>query len=306
VRRRATALVAVAATLAACGVGAGDAPDSTVRLTVTDGFGARTVLERPAPEVRGNDTVMRVLQRNARVQTRHGGAFVQAINGLRGGREGARRLDWFYYVNGVLAGEGAASTKVNPGDRIWWDRHDWGATLIVPAVVGSFPEPFVHGVKGERIPTRLECEPSTEAACEAVEDRLVELDLPVGRALPGTTVGDQILRIVVGPWREIRTDRALRPIEQGPQRSGVYGRMDPSGRALTVLDQRGRAVRTLRAGTGLIAATRVEQQAPTWTVTGTDARGVAAAARAFQESALNEKYALAISDDLPVALPQVR
>jgi hypothetical protein len=40
-------------------------------------------------------------------------------------------------------------------------------------------------------------------------------------------------------------------------------------------------------------------------VTGTDEAGVVAAARALDESVLGEKFALAISDDLPVALPVV-
>jgi hypothetical protein len=41
-----------------------------------------------------------------------------------------------------------------------------------------------------------------------------------------------------------------------------------------------------------------------WFVTGTDGAGVAAAARALDESVLSDRFALAISDDLPVAVPQ--
>jgi hypothetical protein len=40
-----------------------------------------------------------------------------------------------------------------------------------------------------------------------------------------------------------------------------------------------------------------------WAVTGTDAEGVRVAADALDESVLNEKFALAISDGLPVPLP---
>ena len=42
---------------------------------------------------------------------------------------------------------------------------------------------------------------------------------------------------------------------------------------------------------------------PTWVVTGTDAAGVESAARAFEEGTLEHRFALAVSDDLPVALP---
>lgn len=39
-------------------------------------------------------------------------------------------------------------------------------------------------------------------------------------------------------------------------------------------------------------------------MTGTDDAGVAAAARALDESVLADRFALAIADDLPVAVPQ--
>ena len=70
-----------------------------------------------------------------------------------------------------------------------------------------------------------------------------------------------------------------------------------------MLDARGRAARTLGAGSGLIAATRAEERQPVWFVTGTDDAGVASAARALDEGALSDRFALAISDDLPVAVP---
>lgn len=92
-RRLAGAIVVLAAVAAGCGVGAGETPDA-VRLTVTDGFGSRTVLERASPQVRGKDTVMRLLQRNAKVTTKYGGGFVQSVDGVSGGREEGRPLDW--------------------------------------------------------------------------------------------------------------------------------------------------------------------------------------------------------------------
>jgi len=47
----------------------------------------------------------------------------------------------------------------------------------------------------------------------------------------------------------------------------------------------------------------VPERRPVWFVTGTDAAGVQAAARAFDESVLADRFALAISRDLPVAVP---
>jgi hypothetical protein len=302
-RAVATALTLLAVVAAGCGAGAGEQP-TEVKLTITDDFGGRTLTERTGPEVRGSDTVMRLLQRNAKVQTRYGGGFVQSIGGLKGGRENGRPVDWFYYVNGVLEDEGAAAVDVHPGDRIWWDRRDWGVADRVPAVVGSYPEPFVSGLDGERRPTRLECDEGVEAACDAVGDKLTKLGIVAGRSRLGTEKGEQNLRILVGRWSEIRGDRAAEQLEQGPKVSGVYARVAEDGRTITALDARGRSVRRLGPGTGLIAATRFRQEEPVWVVTGTDAAGVRLAAeQAFDESVLNEKFALAISGGLPVPLP---
>ena len=52
--------------------------------------------------------------------------------------------------------------------------------------------------------------------------------------------------------------------------------------------------RALGRGGGLIVAVRAGQSAPTWAVTGTDAAGVEAAARAFGERTLRDRFAVAV------------
>ena len=74
-----------------------------------------------------------------------------------------------------------------------------------------------------------------------------------------------------------------------------------------MLDAAGRVTRTLGAGTGLVAATKLPDDRPTWVVTGTDAAGVESAAAApSRRATLEHRFALAVSDDLPVALPAGR
>ena len=154
--RRLLLLGLLALPLAGCGLGAGAAPGS-VAVTVTDEFGQRELPSPASLKVVGQETVMSLLERNYKVSTHFGGKFVQSINGLSGESEGAEPVDWFYYVNGVEAPKGAAATNVHAGDQIWWDRHDWSQTESVPAVVGSFPEPFLHGIDGVRYPVRVQC-----------------------------------------------------------------------------------------------------------------------------------------------------
>ena len=293
-----------AVALGGCGVGAGDGPGAPVGLAVTRDFGERALIEIDDAKVAGADTVMRVLRRNATVQTRYGGEFVQSIDGVAGGRRGGRPVDWFIYVNGSLTDQGAGAVDVHGGDRIWWDHHDWGLTPDVRAVVGSYPEPFVHGDAGKRLPVRVECADPNAGACKVVADKLIALGIPIGRSNISRSAADDTLRILVGPWSKLRgRDAEAVAVDAGPRASGVFARFNASGEELAVLDPRGATARTLRAGSGLVAATRAKDRQPVWFVTGTDDAGVASAARALEEGALSNRYALAVSDDLPIAVP---
>ncbi|MDX6692253.1 MAG: hypothetical protein QOG15_3710 [Solirubrobacteraceae bacterium] len=298
-------LLLAAATLGGCGLGPGNGPDGNVRLTVTRDFGARQIVGIDPAKTAGSDTVMRVLQRNVdKVSTRFGGGFVQSINGVSGGRHAGRPVDWFIYVNGIQTEKGATSVDVHGGDRIWWDHHDWGATPDIPAIVGSFPEPFEHGSDGRKLPVRVECSAPQSGPCDVVANKLTKLGIVAGRSNLGSTPAAKTLRVLVGPWNRLRSrDPEAVSIDSGPRSSGVFARFAGAGDELVVLDERGRPARTLGAGTGLVAATKVADREPVWYITGTDDAGVASAARAFDEPVLENHFALAISHDLPLRVP---
>ena len=297
--------LAAASSLAGCGLGAGRAP-TAIQLTVTRDFGTAPLRSWRAPHARGEETVMSLLMRNASVSTRYGGGFVESIDGVSGGQQGGRPVDWFYYVNGIEASKGAASTKLHAGDHIWWDRHDWSQTDHVPAVVGSFPEPFLNGVGGKRLPVRVECALVGGYACRAVTERLHAAGAPAALAAAGTGAAPQTLRVVVGPWSAAAGDPTAGAIKRGPSASGVYARFSPNGRTLIVLDQSGRPARTLGAGAGLIAATAIAESAPVWVVTGTDSSGVERAARSFSGAVLADRFAVAVAPSgRALAAPQV-
>jgi hypothetical protein len=296
------ALIAVAAT--GCGLGAGPTP-SGVQLTVTRDFGAHVLHRSGSLAVRGQETAMSLLQRNYRVGTRYGGGFVESIDGLAGGHDASAQIDWFYYDNGVQASQGAAATDVHPGDRIWWDRHDWSQTEDVPAVVGSFPEPFLSGIAGKRLPVRIECEQVGGYACRTVVSRLREAGVPAAVAGLGVTGGPLTLRVLVGAWSHLAGDGAARMIQAGTRESGVYAHFSGDGHTLTPLSPDGRALASLGAGTGLIAATRHAEDAPVWLVTGTDAQGVELAARDFDAATLTDRFAVAVTPGATHPLPEV-
>jgi hypothetical protein len=170
--------------------------------------------------------------------------------------------------------------------------------------VGSFPEPFLHGVAGRRLPTAIECAPDVARACRRVSAELSGLGVHVGTQLIGTGSGSDSLAVVVGTWRDLGPEIVAGLVEQGPAASGVYARFTGRGAELQLLNPGGQVARRLGSGAGLIAATAQGSSEPTWLVTGTDPGGVAAASAAFTPASLRNRFALAVAGatQLPVPL----
>ena len=244
---------------------------------------------------------MRFLEKTHEVETRFGGGFVDSIDGVRGDRAGRR--DWFYFVNGIEAGKGAADFALSPGDRIQWDYRSWRAAMRVPVIVGAYPEPMVNGREGKRLPVRVQCERQGSEPCSETTERLSEKKvLATGSVLQGQT-GEESIRVLVGRWSALRRLRGAAAIERGPRASGVWARFD--GDALQLLDPDGRVARVAPPGTGLVAATESESSGIVWVVTGVDDEGVTRAARLLDERKLHGAYAVAETPDEVIRLPVI-
>ncbi|MSO41445.1 MAG: DUF4430 domain-containing protein [Solirubrobacterales bacterium] len=284
--------LACAMAAAACGLGPGG-DEGVAEVTVTRDYGAE-VLADESPDLKGSDNVMRALDRSADVETRYGGRFVQSIDGLGGGQTGGRLYDWFFYVNGIEAPRGAADFDLSAGDRVWWDFHDWTDAMRVPAVVGSWPEPFVNGFDGRRYEVSVDCR-GAEDACDRVRGSLEHAGARLVDSDEEGVTGSA--RVMVGPWERIRRDGVARLVEQGPGRSGVFADFylgAPEGWQLVLQDASGAPSRTLGPGSGLIAALLEGEGPPTWLVTGTDPEGTALAAESLAPDALRNRFAVAI------------
>lgn len=296
--RRGTAAAAAlmcAAVAAGCGFGPGAPSNGDATLTVTRDFGAQRVLEARQPDPPESETVIRFLDREAEIETRYGGGFVQSIDGASGSERGGRRFDWFFYVNGIESPIGAAEARVRGGDRVWWDHREWTDAMQVPAVVGSWPEPFLHGSEGKSFPVRIDCFTEDEL-CSEVAERLEAEGVAASIATERAKLGDELLRVVVGSWDQVREDRAVAQIEQGPSTSGVFAALEPApgGHELVLVDARDRESTRLGPGAGLVAAVRLGEQQPTWVVTGTDEQGTEAAIELLDQDSLRDRYAVAV------------
>jgi len=299
--RWAAAIALLAGAIAAAGCGLGPGEDvGAVELTVTRDYGAKTILERQVGDVTEADTAMRVLERNAKLATSYGGDFVDAIDGLESTTSAGHYFDWLYYVNGVEATVGAAAYDLHGGERVWWDYRDWSGALHVPAVVGSWPQPFLDGYAGKRHPVVVECM-GGGVACATARERLM-----AAGAAPASGSPPDAIRVLVGPWSRVRRDPAAAQIERGVQASGVFAGFVPAGGGeyrLQGLDEDGHARREFGPDAGLVAATRDGEAPPTWVISGPRAAGARAAAGLLDPADLRNHYAVAVEGGRETPLP---
>ena len=167
--RRLVLLLAAACLLVGCGEEA--AGDGTARLWITRDRGSDVVLTATVP---AGISALEALRREAEVDTRYGGRFVQSVNGIEG--DLAQQRDWFWFVNGYEGDRSAADYELHDGDVIWWDHRSWAGEMRQPVVVGAFPEPFLHGWEGKRRPAVVRGPPgeTAERLAELIEGSLNE------------------------------------------------------------------------------------------------------------------------------------
>jgi hypothetical protein len=309
VRRVAALLLAItlagaAPVAAGCGLGPGEEREGGATIRVTRDFGRTPLGEARLARVREDETVMRMLRSEFDIETRYGGRFVQAIDGLEG-QGGGGGGDWFFFVNGVEAGEGAAEYELAPGDRVQWDYRRWDVAMRVPAIVGAFPEPFLHGLEGKRRPVRVECEDADAPVCDEAKERLEDIGAsPSGASLgaPGT---ETVTRLVVARWPRARIVRGAPGLEDGPAATGVFARFIPGERILELLDADGEPARRVAPGdgVGLVLAMRPRDDELVWLVTALDQRGLEAGVRALREDRLRDAFAVAVTGGTVEKLP---
>ncbi len=294
--------------LAGCGIAVnGNRTSKAVSVRVTTNFGSQRVGRDSRTSFSSGDTVMNFTKQFFTLKTSDGGGFVDAIGG-RADQE-SQRVDWFYYVNGIEAPKGAAATQLHPGDHVWWDLHDWRAVQDVPAVVGSYPEPFLSGSGGRSFPTVVTCADGYQAACTTVTKSLSKAGVKVSFSALGNGSGSDSLTLLVGTLTQLQGTLAGELLKAGPESSGVYAQfvIATQGQALELDNAAGDVVATYHGSVGLIAA--VEQSGlnePVWLVTGTDKAGVEAAAAALTPAKLADHFAVAVAPGgrvipLPVA-----
>ena len=107
------------------------------------------------------------------------------------------------------------------------------------------------------------------------------------------------MRLIVGEWSEIRSDQTAGLLERGPGGE----RCLRAGRPTTASSFWTSGATPPAIANGLLAATRNGEGPPTWIATGTDEDGVLGAVALLGSDELEDRYAVAVSEDVAVPLP---
>jgi len=268
-----------------------------VRVVVTQDFGSQVVLDKYVLPKKG-ESALEVLQRVAEVETKYGGGFVVRINGICS-RYPKVKKDWFYYVNGILANVGAGGYKLCPADVEHWDFHEWGFNAFIPAIIGSFPQPFLSGYGGRVRPTVIVHQPGFREIAEKLRDTLTRLG--VKEIWLQTTLPEKkhCHLILLGTQKF----EPVRKLNRNYKKLGFFFKFEDEG--AVVLDSRGKKARVKSAG--VIQATQnpwgVGEAA--WMISGTGEAQVRAAADILTEhwEQLDCAFAIALINQKIVRLP---
>ncbi|MFY0546179.1 DUF4430 domain-containing protein [Brevibacillus sp. H7] len=266
-----------------------------VQLRITKDFGAATVLDKPIP-IQSGETVMDVLKRSGlELKTGYGGGFVESLGGLasqyRPGDTTSKKLDWFFYVNGLTADVGAAEYPVNAGDVVWWDYHNWDYAISTPAVIGAYPHPFRPRAEGETpVPLVIMAAKGFEAQAEHVAKSVHSVRRDEVKTLPWD---EQLLSresafILVGDAKGLLSSAFIRELWQAKQNQGLFAGLTTEG--IDAIDVFGQVkARYNESGTGLLLATvHPVTRYPIWIVSGTDGEGVEQAAKRLEKTSENQ------------------
>ncbi|MEV4422609.1 hypothetical protein AB0L40_21925, partial [Patulibacter sp. NPDC049589] len=287
VRRLSTLLAVLVAVGGIAGCGQVDEKGAGVRVLVTTGDGAKTLVDQDAVKASDDIPALEVLQRAAKVAVDARGD-VTSVDG-HAATNGSR---WTLWINGSPLRSGALKTtgedvnlqqlptletaktaKVSEGDTIWLDLQP-KSPVVARGVVGTFPEPFLHGQEGKRWPVRVECGQERSRPCLMVRDALVRYGIPAVMNLVRSSYNPESARIAVGTWAELREDPSIGLSERGAAITGIPIVPTKDGKGIGLTGPDGDVVRTLGAGSGAIFASRWRDEPPSWAVTGTDDAGV--------------------------------
>lgn len=286
---------------------------TSVKVVVTTDFSKEVLLEQTI-EIEPGTSAIDALKMVAKVETKYGGGFINAINGISSEYEGTRKekKDWFLFINGISSNVGAKDYILRDGDIEHWDFRDWSYRQFIPAIIGDFPQPLLGGYQNKVKPTVIVYGDRFEESARSLVEKLNELGVKetsvqnFGQLTEKSQ--EQSNLILLGT----KDEELISELNDNYNKLGFYAYFDQE--KLVVLDARGEVVSEYVAGSGLIQATQNpwnpkgigSGESVVWVVSGTDEDGVKNAIQALTSRYADFQYAYAvvITEGKIVRVPQ--
>jgi len=279
---------------------------ASVKVVVTTDFSKEVLLEQSAIDA---------LKMVAKVETKYGGGFINAINGISSEYEGIRKekKDWFLFINGISSNVGAKDYILRDGDIEHWDFRDWSYHQFIPAIIGDFPQPLLGGYQNKVKPTVIVYgDDRFEESARSLVEKLNELgvkETSVQNFSQLTEKGQEQSNLILLGTKD---EEFISELNDNYNKLGFYAYFVQE--KLVVLDARGEVVSEYVAGNGLIQATQNpwnpkgigSGESVVWVVSGTDEDGVENAIQALTSRYADFQYAYAvvITEGKIVRVPQ--
>lgn len=280
-----------------------------IELIVTRDYGNEEILKESVV-LEKYWTVLDAMDATVEISTDYGGSFISGINGLESNSDGAsgKRMDWFYYINGVCADVGPLDYDLNQGDVVWWDYHEWESMDSTNStVIGSYPEPFVNGYRGVDVETTIMSSEENSSLAQELKEALVE----EGAVIEIAEIDNSIIEdrkgpvIVVGQWNELSEVEYISKLNEAYTRNGSY--VYYSSQGLEIMNRGNEMVNMFRSEAGSVVShgDGLGDDNPLWIVSGVDNSGLEQALKLLinKSEEIYCTYSVAIEGDEIIRLP---
>ncbi|NLK72020.1 MAG: DUF4430 domain-containing protein [Clostridiales bacterium] len=281
-----------------------------VEIIISKDFG-NEILSINKHESKG-DTVLDVMQANYEVETAYGGSFINGIDGIVSGFTGKKnreKVDWFYYVNGILAQIGSGDFEIRAGDVVIWDYHDWNYGTFFSSIIGAYPINFKSNPQGEELESAILYLPGFKNSGERLQSYLKEIGIQKVNALPmdEDILADEALNsVVIGVWDEIMQFEYIKNVYKNKEKTGLYFEFDDK---LKILDHNGNVADTYERGAVMASVLKdYGAMSALWLVTGNNEEDIEKSIDILCEDAEEIKgaFSVIVTGDEIINLPIVR
>lgn len=281
--------------------------EGNVQVIVAQDFGNERITSQLF-KINAGDTVLDVMVDHYDIETAYGGSFINGINGLTSkftNQKKRIKVDWFFYVNGILSQVGSGDYELQSKDIIIWDYHNWEQTSYISSIIGAYPQNFISNDYGEALELNILYLKGYQKAAQKIGNYLDEKGVKVHI----TKVQEVLLEdeasnsIVIGDWDTAMQYEYIRKLYENRDRAGLFFEIDDHVKAL---DSEGNIKKTFDKG-AIIASTLkgYHNMSTLWLVTGNDKTLIQEGAKKLYEDPeqIRGVFSMMLTEDEHIKLP---